>query len=42
MAVLTDEQIKEGYFNCIGGFPPDKIMKEVKDYKYKSFKCAAF
>lgn len=41
MAVLTGEQIKRGYFSTIGGFPPAKIMKEVKDYKGETHLCVA-
>ncbi len=41
MAVLTEEQIKRIYFNSIGGFPPAKIIKEVKDYKGETHLCVA-
>jgi len=41
MAVLTEEQIKDMYFKGIGGFPPAKIMKEVKDYAGETHLCVA-
>ncbi|ROR29222.1 hypothetical protein EDD66_103158 [Mobilisporobacter senegalensis] len=41
MAVLTEEQIKGRYFKEIGGFPPDKIVTEVKDYKGEANLCVA-
>lgn len=41
MAILTEKQIKELYFQLIGGLPPMEIVKEVKDYKGESHLCIA-
>jgi hypothetical protein len=48
MPVLTETQIKEGYFSDIGGFPPlnatndrNNYTHEVKDYKGKDKLCIA-
>ncbi|OHE40376.1 MAG: hypothetical protein A2Y16_04435 [Tenericutes bacterium GWF2_57_13] len=32
MSILSDQQIKEGYFGVIGGFPSQKIITEVNEY----------
>lgn len=41
MAVLTRKQIKDGYFQNIGGFPPMEIITEVKEYKGEEHLCIA-
>ena len=41
MTVLSEEQIKAPYFNTIGGFPPAKILKELKDYNGEEQICVA-
>lgn len=41
MPVLMETQIKDGYFDVIGGFPPMQIVKEVKDYKGENHLCIA-
>ncbi len=39
MPVLTEAQIKEGYFDIIGGFPPRKSITEVKEYRGEDRLC---
>ncbi|MCL2147403.1 MAG: hypothetical protein FWH52_06310 [Synergistaceae bacterium] len=46
MAILTEKQIREGYFDIIGGFPPlnasddnTNYAREVKDYKGQERLC---
>jgi len=41
MAVLTESQTKKIYFDIIGGFPPSKILKELKDYNGEEQVCIA-
>ena len=41
MAVLSEAQVKEIYFNIIGGFPPAKILKELKEYNGEERICVA-
>lgn len=41
MTVLTDIQIKNGYFDRIGGFPPHSIIREVKEYNGGDHLCIA-
>lgn len=41
MTLLNEKQIKEMYFQDIGGFPPNKHVKEVKDYKGEEYCCIA-
>jgi len=42
MPVLTETQIKEGYFDIIGGFPAGKsVVQELKDYKGEERLCIA-
>ena len=41
MTLLNEKQIKEMYFQNIGGFPPNKHVKEVKDYKGEEYCCIA-
>ncbi len=39
--MLTETQIRDGYFSDIGGFAPMGIVKEVKDYKGGDHLCIA-
>jgi Leucine-rich repeat (LRR) protein len=41
MTALTEEQIMNGYFHTIGGFPPSEIVHEVKDYTGGDHLCIA-
>lgn len=41
MAVLDEAQVKQLYFQGIGGFPPAKILKEVKEYNGEEKICVA-
>lgn len=41
MAILTEKQIKEMYFQPIGSFPQMEIVKELKDYKGENHLCIA-
>lgn len=41
MAVLSEAQVKQFYFQGIGGFPPAKILKELKEYNGEEKICVA-
>ena len=41
MPYLTKKQIKNGYFNIIGGFPDEEIVHEVSEYKGEERLCIA-
>jgi len=41
MPVLSEAQVKELYFEGIGGFPPAKILKELKEYRGEEKICVA-
>jgi len=41
MAMLSETQVKNVYFDIIGGFPPAKILKELKEYNDEDKICVA-
>jgi len=41
MAILSEEQMKKSYFDIIGGFPPAKVIKEVREYNGEEKICVA-
>ena len=41
MPVLSEAQVKQLYFQGIGGFPPAKILKELKEYSGEEKICVA-
>jgi len=41
MPVFSETQVEELYFDVIGGFPPAKILKELKEYRGEERICVA-